>query len=101
MIVTKRAQADVLIVNRNTSFYKTVKDEKEKYQRHWQRLAERNWVESCAESGNLSWETVGEDIDREGEVEAEEEDDDVDSMAEDEDYHTNTKKRGQGRPVGG
>ncbi|EJT48394.1 hypothetical protein A1Q1_02677 [Trichosporon asahii var. asahii CBS 2479] len=47
LIVSKRSQADVLVVNRETEFYRTVKKEIADKGRHWQTTAEKEWVDAC------------------------------------------------------
>lgn len=47
LIVSKRSQADVLVVNRETEFYRTVKKEIAAKGRHWQTTAEKEWVDAC------------------------------------------------------
>jgi hypothetical protein len=87
LAVTKRAHADVLIVDRNTNFFRTVQKEKEAGGRDWQRLAERDWVEATCEIKKVEWTGLG---DEEG-------DDEVDSMAEDMPMRGG---KGPGRPTG-
>ncbi len=89
--VTKRAHADILVVDTTSQFYKTtVTAEKEKFGRDWQRLAERDWVEACVRDERLNW--------RSGGGGGGEEDGDEDSF-EDEQERVNIGK-GPGRPTG-
>lgn len=53
LIVTKRSQADILVVNRETEFYRTVKKEIAAKGRHWQTTAEKDWVDACIRAREL------------------------------------------------
>ncbi|KAK8861691.1 hypothetical protein IAR55_002514 [Kwoniella newhampshirensis] len=55
VIVQKRAQADLLIVDESSQFAKKVHMEKKKYGRDWQRIVERDWVDTCWKERKLSW----------------------------------------------
>lgn len=55
LLVPKRSQADVLIVDRSTRFYQTIKDEIAQKGRTDQMVAERAWVDDCVRRGGLSW----------------------------------------------
>lgn len=58
LIVYKRAQAELLVVDPQTTFYHTVISEKEKFGRHYQKLVERDWVEDYFQSKQVSsWRT--------------------------------------------
>ena len=85
--VTKRADADVLVVDMTSMFVKTVKAEQEKNGRDWQRLVERDWVEACVREGRLIW-TPKEEDNQEREDSTEEEPNRVES------------RKGPGRPTG-
>lgn len=87
--VTKRSQADLLIVDPESQFYRTqIMPERVKAGRAaWQRVGEREWVEACIRDGLLEWRTIEE---TEGDKE-------VDSMAEDEPVPAG---KGPGRPTG-
>lgn len=47
LVVTKRSQADILVVNKETEFYRTVTKEIADKGRHWQTTAEKEWVDAC------------------------------------------------------
>lgn len=86
LIVEKRANADLLIVDRNTDFYKTcLKEHLGAGRGSWQRFAERDWVDSCIRKGKLVWPAM------------EVAQDDQDSMAEED---RPVKGTGPGRPTG-
>lgn len=53
LIVSKRSQADILVVNRETEFYRTVKKEIADKGRHWQTTAEKEWVDACIAAREL------------------------------------------------
>lgn len=92
IIVTKRSQADILIVNRETDFFRIIKKEIAEKGRDWQTLAEKDWVDACIQQGELLTTT---DVDlglkrpRSPSVESFSRDDDVGRIA-----------RGPGRPTG-
>jgi len=102
--VLKRAHADVLIVDMASNFFATVKKEKEENQRDWQKLAQRDWVDFCINSGTLELSTrrdeegttVGSESGGTVEVEVNHNGIEVDSMM-DEDSPVRT---GPGRPTG-
>ena len=87
--VTKRSQADLLIVDPESQFYRTqIMPERVKAGRAaWQKVGEREWVEACIRDGVLEWRTIQET----------EEDNEVDSMAEDDPI---PEGKGPGRPTG-
>lgn len=85
--VSKRAHADLLVVDTTSQFYKTVKAEKEKFGRDWQKLAERDWVEACVQEKRLMWRSIKEEA-KNGE-----------ESFEDEPVGTG-KGKGTGRPTG-
>ncbi|WWD16386.1 hypothetical protein CI109_100812 [Kwoniella shandongensis] len=91
LIVQKRAQADLLVVDESSQFAKKVHEEKKKYGRDYQRIVERDWVDTCWKEKKLSWRLP---IKPDGENE----DDGNDSMLED-DVPVKTGK-GPGRPTG-
>jgi hypothetical protein len=124
VIVTKRAHADVLIVDMTSNFFNVVKKEKEDNERHWQKLAQRDWVVFCMANKRLQLTTKREDeeaeiiedgsvVQTEAEVqteagpgpaaglevgvEADRNGSDVDSMVAEDDVPS---KPGPGRPTG-
>ncbi|WVQ65039.1 uncharacterized protein L199_003209 [Kwoniella botswanensis] len=92
--VTKRASADLLVVDESSDFAKKVWDEKRKYKRSWQRIVERDWVDDCLKKRRLDWRITnshkGGDSDNESFVE--------DDTALD---RRTDGKKGPGRPAGG
>ena len=86
--VSKRAHADVLIVDATSQFYKTVKAEKERAGRDWQRLAERDWVEACVRKQKLTWRRM------------ESEEEDPDSFEDQPNGSLSGSGKGPGRPTG-
>lgn len=102
IIVSKRAHADVLIVDPASNFYSTVLKEKEDNQRDWQKLAERDWVDYCLTNKQLQLMTVR-DEEEEGSTEAggaaasavDQDFDELDSMAEED----SPIRTGPGRPT--
>lgn len=59
--VSKRAHADVLIVDVQSKFYLTVKKEKETQGRTWQKLAQRDWVDFCIQTRSVTLQTLEEE----------------------------------------
>lgn len=90
--VSKRAHADVLVVDPHSKFYETVKREKQEHGRTWQKLATREWVEYCLSSKTVSLHTRLED-----EEDAAAASDGQDSFVEEEPGPVRT---GPGRPTG-
>ena len=89
LISDKRALADILVVDRSSSFFSNIiLKEREKYGRKSQRIVERDWVDDCVKNGRMVWPPM----EQEPEGEAE-----VDSMAEDEPLRAG---KGPGRPTG-
>lgn len=87
IIVTKRAEADILVVDQKSDFYQnTIKPEIKRHKRHHQRIAERSWVEQCVAQRKYL-DLVAEDPDR---------DEREDSFAEEE----AVEKPKTGRPIG-
>ena len=85
LIVEKRGQADVLVVDRHSQFFvQVIMAEIEKNGRTWQKLVERDWVEDCVKNGRMVWPRMKND-------------DGHDSMAEDEPLK---EGKGPGRPTG-
>lgn len=94
--VSKRAHADVLIVDTSSKFYQTVKAEKEKHGRTWQKLAQRDWVDFCIANKTLQWRT-----EQEGEAEGGTgEDPGQDSFGEEDPVRSAAEGKGPGRPTG-
>ncbi|OCF56543.1 hypothetical protein L486_05393 [Kwoniella mangroviensis CBS 10435] len=92
--VTRRASADLLIVDESSDFAKKVKAEKEKNNRTWQRIVERDWVDDCLKKKRLDWRITNSNTGG---------DSDNESFVEDD---TALKKgkdggKGPGRPAGG
>ncbi|WVF66019.1 hypothetical protein IAT40_000757 [Kwoniella sp. CBS 6097] len=88
--VSKRALADVLVVDETSNFAKKVHAEKKAHGRDWQRIVERDWVDGCLRSKTLAWRSIV--------ASADAADDGQDSMAE-EDMPIGQGK-GLGRPTG-
>ncbi|ODN73527.1 hypothetical protein L202_08028 [Cryptococcus amylolentus CBS 6039] len=55
LIVSKRADADILVIDKLTEFYKIAKAENKKAGRSWQRFLERNWVLGSIRTGKMEW----------------------------------------------
>ncbi|ODN77126.1 hypothetical protein L202_05657 [Cryptococcus amylolentus CBS 6039] len=55
LIVSKRADADILVIEKSTEFYKVAKAENKKAGRSWQRFVERSWVNGCLRTGKMGW----------------------------------------------
>ncbi|OCF36295.1 hypothetical protein I316_02169 [Kwoniella heveanensis BCC8398] len=91
LAVSKRALADVLVVDETSNFAKKVHAEKKAHGRDWQRIVERDWVNGCLRSKTLAWRAAVGSGD--GTDDAEQ-----DSMAEDDTPIGNGK--GLGRPTG-
>lgn len=93
--VTKRSAADLLIVDVHSAFYKTVLDERDANQRTHQRIAERDWLQTCFAENKLSWlngrEAKQQEAGEAGDVS------DTDSMARE---SPSSRQRGPGRPTG-
>ncbi|RXK39654.1 hypothetical protein M231_03008 [Tremella mesenterica] len=54
--VDKRSSADVLVVDRDSNFFRTqIMPERERNGRFWQKVVERDWVEACVKDGKLDW----------------------------------------------
>lgn len=103
IVVTKRANADVLVVDRLSKFYAIVQKEKEDNHRDWQKLAQRDWVEFCRSNKVLQLATPRDDdtdsvksevSDQEDQLAASE--GDADSMIAEDDLPVG---RGPGRPT--
>ncbi|WVW80276.1 hypothetical protein I302_102254 [Kwoniella bestiolae CBS 10118] len=92
--VVKRATADLLVVDESSAFAKKVYEERKRYGRDWQKIVERDWVDTCLRNRRLEWKIQDK---KKGEKESDEE-----SFVEDE---TAQMKRdggkGPGRPAGG
>jgi hypothetical protein len=95
--VNKRAHADVLIVDKQSHFFKTVREEKERHNRTWQKLAERDWVDWCRKNGKLMWEKKEIEDEEETTAAAAEGVSAQDSFVEEE---PRPAGRGPGRPAG-
>jgi predicted transposase YdaD len=87
--VLKRAHADLLVVDKQSRFYQTIKAEIAQYGRTWQKIAERDWVTDCVANGRLTWA-----VDRMEEEGGEEQD----SFEEEE--QVKPPGKGPGRPTG-
>jgi hypothetical protein len=104
LVVERRAYADVLIVDRASNFYATVKREKEENQRDWQKLAQREWVDFCITNGTLELATQRDEekpptepeTADDGRTEVDQNGDEVDSMMDDD----SPVRAGPGRPTG-
>lgn len=53
VIVAKRSDADLIIVDKKYAFYKTIVGEKDRYNRTWQRLVEKDWVDDMLQSAKM------------------------------------------------
>jgi hypothetical protein len=104
--VAKRADSDVLVVDRQSKFFAVVEREKEENQRDWQKLAQRDWVDFCLASKVLQLTTPRDDeaisvksepSDEGDQLAASNDDEEVDSMMAEEDMPVG---RGPGRPTG-
>lgn len=84
--VTKRALADMLVVDFTSKFYQTVLAEHKKAGRDHQRFVERDWVETCVQQERMKW--PARDADENAE----------DSMAEED--PAPARGKGPGRPTG-
>ncbi|WVQ78897.1 hypothetical protein IAT38_000988 [Cryptococcus sp. DSM 104549] len=90
--VKVRSRADLFVVDESSLFAKDVRKEMADEGRDWQRIVERDWVDSCWKNKALRWTLRAESDEEEEEKSAEEED----SMAE-EDVIV---RRRPGRPPG-
>ncbi|WWC68514.1 uncharacterized protein I206_102443 [Kwoniella pini CBS 10737] len=84
--VNKRAQADLLVVDEQSQFATKVHMEKQKYNRHWQKIVERDWVDNCLKQKKMDWKLDNDNEDNE-------------SFLGDDVNHKEGK--GPGRPTGG
>lgn len=89
LLVKKRAMADVFIVDPDSKFYKTIKDERDKNGRTHQRLAERDWVEDCFANRTVAWRSEREEAAANAQ--------DEDSFGEED---VTSRGKGPGRPTG-
>ena len=87
LISTKRARADLLIVDESTQFAQKVRKERKEGKRWHQKLAERDWVDDCWNNKKLSWKVDDEGMDE----------DDEDLVR---DMHPSSSGTGPGRPTG-
>lgn len=94
IIVAKRSEADVLVVDRRSDFYKnTIKPEIQKFKRTHQRVAERAWVEQCMALNQFLGISVGDMEEEDARHQRE------DSFADEGEAPAAPKKK-PGRPVG-
>lgn len=56
LVVDKRCDADLIILDYNSGFAKTAMEEKKRFRRFEQRLRDRDWMENCWRTRKLSWE---------------------------------------------
>ncbi|OXG71818.1 hypothetical protein C349_06963 [Cryptococcus neoformans var. grubii Br795] len=56
LVVDKRCDADLIILDYNTGFAKMALEEKKRLKRFEQRLRDRDWMENCWRTRKLSWE---------------------------------------------
>ncbi|WVO14684.1 hypothetical protein L204_102321 [Cryptococcus depauperatus] len=55
LIVRKRADADLIVINEDSKFAKLAHKEKKEHGRDWQKIVDRNWVERCIKAKRLIW----------------------------------------------
>ncbi|TYJ55567.1 hypothetical protein B9479_003717 [Cryptococcus floricola] len=55
LIVSKRADADIIVIDKTTKFYKDAKAENKKAGRSWQRFVERSWVRASLRTGKIAY----------------------------------------------
>lgn len=89
LISTKRARADLLIVDESTQFAQKVRKERKEGKRWHQKLAERDWVDDCWNNKKLSWK-----VDDEGT------DEDDEDLVRDMQVSSSGTGTGPGRPTG-
>ncbi|KIR31966.1 hypothetical protein I352_05595 [Cryptococcus deuterogattii MMRL2647] len=66
LVVDKRCDADLIILDYNTEFAKMAVKEKKRLKRFEQKLRDRNWMEDCWRTRKLLWEE--EDTEKEQEI---------------------------------